>query len=137
MMAMWTIAFRAIATSSGATLRRGASSSWQRCQHALAGSTPEGWQLSPGWHAALADEVEKPYFTELQSFVEGERASGHVLPSRSDQLAAFSACDFNRVRCVILGQVPITRALSRTTALPTNCITCIMRALSLHHCSPD
>ena len=69
-------------------------------------ATEDGWQLGQSWRDALANELSEPYFTELRSFVEGERTTGAVLPSREDQFAAFRACDFDDVRVVILGQDP-------------------------------
>eukprot|EP00316_Scyphosphaera_apsteinii_P006462 CAMPEP_0119333594 /NCGR_PEP_ID=MMETSP1333-20130426/85497_1 /TAXON_ID=418940 /ORGANISM="Scyphosphaera apsteinii, Strain RCC1455" /LENGTH=95 /DNA_ID=CAMNT_0007343697 /DNA_START=1 /DNA_END=285 /DNA_ORIENTATION=+ len=64
------------------------------------------WKLPLSWQTVLVSETEKPYFVELQRFVEEERAKAHVLPARRDQFAAFRACDFERVKCVILGQDP-------------------------------
>jgi hypothetical protein len=66
----------------------------------------DAWELSPSWRDALSDQLAEPYFTELQQFVEAERRANTVLPSREDQFAAFAACDFERVRVVILGQDP-------------------------------
>ena len=66
----------------------------------------EAWRLSPGWQDALSTEVSQPYFAELKQFVEDERSQGTVLPARSDQFNAFTACDFDQVRVVILGQDP-------------------------------
>ena len=69
-------------------------------------ASASGWQMSPSWRQALANDLSQPYFVELQKFVESEREQGQVFPPRSDQFAAFQACAFEEVRVVILGQDP-------------------------------
>ena len=72
----------------------------------MSSTDSDGWQLSPSWKAALADELTQPYFAELQAFVDAERTQHTVLPAREDQFSALAACNFEDVRVVILGQDP-------------------------------
>jgi uracil-DNA glycosylase len=63
-------------------------------------------QLPPSWAAALAPEFEKPYFTDLISFLEEERASATVYPPPDQVFSAFHLTPFDEVRVLILGQDP-------------------------------
>lgn len=60
----------------------------------------------PSWKEVLADEWEKPYFLELQSFLDKEYAEQTIYPKRKDIGNAFSATPFDEVKVVILGQDP-------------------------------
>lgn len=63
-------------------------------------------RIDKTWHEALAEEWEKPYFSELASFVHQEYGSGVVYPPAKQIFAAFDACPFDDVKVVILGQDP-------------------------------
>ena len=63
-------------------------------------------RIEPSWQSALADEWEKPYFTQLAEWVRGESASRRVYPPAGRIFAAFDACPFDDVKVVILGQDP-------------------------------
>ncbi|MDI2587828.1 uracil-DNA glycosylase [Psychrobacillus sp. NEAU-3TGS] len=60
----------------------------------------------PSWKEVLADEWEKPYFLELQSFLDKEYAEQTIYPKRKDIGNAFRATPFDEVKIVILGQDP-------------------------------
>ncbi|GGA21827.1 uracil-DNA glycosylase [Psychrobacillus lasiicapitis] len=60
----------------------------------------------PSWKEVLADEWEKPYFLELQSFLDNEYAEQTIYPKREDIGNAFRATPFDEVKVVILGQDP-------------------------------
>ncbi len=62
---------------------------------------------SPGWRAALAAVMASDAFSELEAFLEAERAAGaQVLPAAEDIFAALNLVEPDDVRLVILGQDP-------------------------------
>src|SRR4051812_26672132 len=62
--------------------------------------------LPPSWKAVLADEFTKPYFKELEKFVDGERKAHEVFPPEEDVFNAFVATPFDEVKVLLLGQDP-------------------------------
>ncbi len=63
--------------------------------------------LEPSWHERLHAEMEQPYFRELITFLEQERADGKVIyPKEPLIFNAFSHTPFNQVKVVIMGQDP-------------------------------
>ncbi|WP_281285350.1 uracil-DNA glycosylase [Psychrobacillus soli] len=58
------------------------------------------------WKEVLADEMEKPYFVELQSFLDKEYAEQMIYPMRQNIGSAFRETSFDEVKVVILGQDP-------------------------------
>lgn len=62
--------------------------------------------MDPSWKERLADEVKKPYFTDLNEFVRKERESHTVFPPRDQVFAAFKATSFDKANVIILGQDP-------------------------------
>jgi len=62
--------------------------------------------LPASWQAVLAPEFEKPYFKELEKFVDGERKKHQVFPPEDDVFNAFKAAPFDKVKLVLLGQDP-------------------------------
>jgi uracil-DNA glycosylase len=59
------------------------------------------------WADVLREEKQQPYFKELLSSVEHERASGkRIYPPNSDVFNALSFTPFSNVKVVILGQDP-------------------------------
>lgn len=62
--------------------------------------------LDSSWAKHLAGELEKPYVTELATFVEKEYKDGVVYPAPNDIFRAFDLCSFEQAKVVILGQDP-------------------------------
>ena len=63
--------------------------------------------LPPGWSKHLSQEWEKPYFRELQEFLQRERSlSVPIYPAATHVLRALQLLDYEKVRVVILGQDP-------------------------------
>jgi uracil-DNA glycosylase len=58
------------------------------------------------WRSVLADELEKPYFRELDERVAEERRKGPVFPAEENVFHALALTPPDRVRVVILGQDP-------------------------------
>ena len=59
------------------------------------------------WREILESEFQKPYFLELQRFLEQERDQGKIIyPHPKDILHAFKLTSFSNTRVVILGQDP-------------------------------
>ena len=56
------------------------------------------------WNPLLRGEFVKPYWLELQEFVENERARTTVYPPADDVFAALHLTPFADVKVVILGQ---------------------------------
>lgn len=63
--------------------------------------------LQPSWFAVLSDELEKPYFKELKSFLLDEQQKGFIVfPKNKDIFNAFNYTPFDEVKVVIIGQDP-------------------------------
>jgi uracil-DNA glycosylase len=62
--------------------------------------------IEPGWLEVLRPEFEKPYFTELKSFLLEEKKQYKVYPPGNRIFAAFDHTPFSKVKAVILGQDP-------------------------------
>ncbi|MGD0328206.1 MAG: uracil-DNA glycosylase [Minisyncoccia bacterium] len=63
-------------------------------------------KIDPSWQKYLAEEFEKPYFTELAAFVKKEYQNETVYPPPKYIFRAFDLCPFEKVKVVILGQDP-------------------------------
>ena len=63
-------------------------------------------KLPDGWLKVLAPEFEKPYWSELQTFVAEERKAHQVFPPADEVYSAFELTPYESVRLVILGQDP-------------------------------
>jgi uracil-DNA glycosylase len=63
-------------------------------------------ELPPSWQAILGEELGKPYFTELQRFVDEERRCQEVYPAETDVFNALRYTPFEKVSVVLLGQDP-------------------------------
>lgn len=63
-------------------------------------------RIDPSWKKHLADEFEKPYFTELAAFVKKEYREEKVYPPPKSIFRSFDLCPFEKVKVVILGQDP-------------------------------
>jgi uracil-DNA glycosylase len=68
--------------------------------------TKHGLSLPSDWLGVMAPEISKPYFTELLTFVQGERKKHKVYPDSRNVMGAFNLCPFSSVRVVIIGQDP-------------------------------
>ena len=62
--------------------------------------------LPDSWKTVLADEIEQPYFAELQRFITAERELGAVYPAEPDVFAALHHTPYTDVRVLLLGQDP-------------------------------
>lgn len=58
------------------------------------------------WKEVLEDELNKPYFIELQAFLDKEYAEQIIYPARAEIGSAFRVTPFDEVKVVILGQDP-------------------------------
>jgi len=63
-------------------------------------------KIEKSWKNALAEEFQKPYFTELAAFVRDEFLAGKVYPPPKYVFRAFELCPYDTARVVILGQDP-------------------------------
>lgn len=63
-------------------------------------------RLEESWKHELAEEFEKPYFTELANFVRRAYQDRVVYPPPARIFYALDSCPFDKVRAVILGQDP-------------------------------
>ncbi|MFO0630921.1 MAG: uracil-DNA glycosylase [Polyangiales bacterium] len=62
--------------------------------------------LPSGWHDALGAELAKPYWAELQRFVDDERAHHQVFPPADEVFTAYALTPFADVKVLVLGQDP-------------------------------
>jgi uracil-DNA glycosylase len=62
------------------------------------------------WHPHIAQELTKPYFRQLATFVDEERRKHVVFPPEEEMWTAFSSTPFDAVRVVWLGQDPYPTA---------------------------
>ncbi len=62
--------------------------------------------IEPGWHEALKEEFEEPYFLELVKFVKNEYNNNTVFPPGGQIFKAFDLCPIDQVKVVIIGQDP-------------------------------
>ncbi len=63
-------------------------------------------QLPGDWQQVLGAEFDKPYFPELEKFVDDERASHTIYPPEDDVFSAFRLTPYEKVRVFIMGQDP-------------------------------
>jgi uracil-DNA glycosylase len=64
------------------------------------------FNIESSWADQLAEEISKPYFKELQSFITSEYDNAQIYPPKDLLFNAFEKCPFNTVKVVILGQDP-------------------------------
>lgn len=62
--------------------------------------------LPNNWGKELASELTQEYFKNLVHFVTNAYQHEVIFPKQSDLFSAFSLCDFENVKVVILGQDP-------------------------------
>lgn len=58
------------------------------------------------WQQILKTEVTKPYFAQLQKFIEDEYAQKNIYPKKEDIFNALSLTSYEDTKVVILGQDP-------------------------------
>lgn len=63
-------------------------------------------KISPEWKALLSEEFEKPYFSDLVSFVKSEYSNHTVYPTGANIFRAFDKCSPENLKIVIIGQDP-------------------------------
>ncbi len=66
------------------------------------------FELETSWKTILSEEFNKLYFSKLIQFLNEEKnkQSASIFPNEENVFAAFSACPFDQVKVVILGQDP-------------------------------
>lgn len=62
--------------------------------------------LPPSWRPLLAEERGKPYFRQLEQFLDQERQSFSIHPPRQDIFAALKLTPYKNVKVLLLGQDP-------------------------------
>ncbi len=62
--------------------------------------------IEASWNHQLKEEFNKPYFTELATFVKSEYGAFTCYPKGSEIFAAFDYCTFENLKVVIIGQDP-------------------------------
>ncbi len=67
---------------------------------------PNDINIDLSWKSRLKGEFEKPYFQSLIQFVRKEYQEEAVYPPGKQIFHAFDACDFDKLRVVIIGQDP-------------------------------
>jgi uracil-DNA glycosylase len=65
--------------------------------------TPE---IPDGWKSVLANETNKPYYQNLQSFLEEERRQHQVFPPEHEIFSALNITRYSKVSVLLLGQDP-------------------------------
>jgi uracil-DNA glycosylase len=63
-------------------------------------------KLPASWRNALGGEFDKPYFHELECFVDQERRTHAVYPPEAEVFQAFELTPMDEVKVVLLGQDP-------------------------------
>lgn len=63
-------------------------------------------QIEKSWLRVLGDELNEPYFAELESFLAKEKKQNTVYPPEPLIFNAFARTPFKKVKVVILGQDP-------------------------------
>jgi len=62
--------------------------------------------LPAAWQPILADEIAKPYYQQLATFVETERQQHTVYPPEADMFSALALTPLEQTKVLILGQDP-------------------------------
>ena len=63
-------------------------------------------RLPKSWREAVGGELTKPYFRDLEAFVDGERERDDVFPPEEDVFNAFALTPLDDVSVLLLGQDP-------------------------------
>lgn len=62
--------------------------------------------IPKSWSPQLIGEVSKPYYTQLEQFVEGEQQAHTIYPPSDKIFTALDLTPYKRVRVLLLGQDP-------------------------------
>lgn len=62
--------------------------------------------LPTGWQSVIEQEIQQPYFQELQAFLAAERRRYTIFPKETEVFSAMEYTPYEEVRVVILGQDP-------------------------------
>ncbi|MFN3202022.1 MAG: uracil-DNA glycosylase [Bradymonadia bacterium] len=62
--------------------------------------------LPEDWSALVGDELDKPYFAQLEEFIANERANEQVFPPEEETFTAFQKASVDNLKVVLLGQDP-------------------------------
>ncbi len=62
--------------------------------------------LSGGWQEILSEEFEKPYFKNLEAYLEEESRSHTLFPPKEQRFRALEMTPYQGVKVLILGQDP-------------------------------
>ncbi|MFN4258254.1 MAG: uracil-DNA glycosylase [Gemmataceae bacterium] len=62
--------------------------------------------LPDSWKLVLREEISKPYFQQLRTFVDAERGRHTVYPPEDEVFSAFCLTSLDRVNVLLLGQDP-------------------------------
>ncbi len=63
-------------------------------------------QIHESWKNVLSEEFNKPYFSELKSFLQEEKQQYRIYPPEDKIFEAFNTIPLNKIRVVIIGQDP-------------------------------
>ena len=63
-------------------------------------------QIPLSWQSKLAAEIEKPYFKQLDAFLDEELKTESIYPPAALIFNAFEKCCFEKLKVVIIGQDP-------------------------------
>ena len=63
-------------------------------------------QIPAGWQEILGAEIAKPYFQQLQQFLDEERKRHSVFPPPAEIFTALALTPYDKVKILILGQDP-------------------------------
>jgi uracil-DNA glycosylase len=63
-------------------------------------------KITKNWANLLSSEFGKPYFKQLQAFLEEEYSSHEIYPAMENIFCALNAVKYEDVKVVIIGQDP-------------------------------
>ena len=66
----------------------------------------KGLKIGNEWDTILAEEMEKPYYGELERFLDEEYENHTIFPPRDEIFTAFRYTPYNDVKVLLLGQDP-------------------------------
>lgn len=64
------------------------------------------FKIGNEWDSILAEEMDKPYYKELERFLDEEYETRTVFPPRDEIFTAFSYTPYDDVKVLLLGQDP-------------------------------
>ena len=64
------------------------------------------YKITKNWYELLKDEFEKPYFKDLEKFLNNEYSNFTIYPSAENVFNSLNYCKFNDIKVVIIGQDP-------------------------------